>query len=159
MKVLIVGHGKSERQAVLGALAQNDSGLEALEANTCKDALALAESRGRPDLVLLDVHAAGSSGMHDLQVFCLRVGTVVAALPAPLDTDHASELGLTHRQSQVLCLLAQGKSNKQICRELNLAEGTIKIHVTGIFKALGVANRTQAALEAARLGISTQRAR
>lgn len=76
-------------------------------------------------------------------------------MPARAHANPAHGLGLTVRQSQVLALLAQGKANKQICRELNLAEGTVKIHVTGIFKALRVANRTQAALAATRLGLAS----
>lgn len=64
-----------------------------------------------------------------------------------------SEIGLTERQSDVLALLLQGKPNKVICRELNLAEGTVKIHVTAILKALGAANRTQAVIAASRLGL------
>lgn len=62
-------------------------------------------------------------------------------------------LGLTQRQAQVLALLVQGKSNKLICRELDLAEGTVKVHVAAVLKALGVANRTQAVLAVSRLGI------
>lgn len=62
------------------------------------------------------------------------------------------EIGLTQRQSQVLTLLVQGKPNKIICRELNLAEGTVKIHVTAILKALGVTNRTQAVIAVSKLG-------
>jgi DNA-binding NarL/FixJ family response regulator len=64
-----------------------------------------------------------------------------------------ADLGLTGRQSEVLALLVQGKSNKIICRELGLAEGTVKIHVTAILKALGVANRTQAVIAVSRLGM------
>src|SRR5689334_13002536 len=50
---------------------------------------------------------------------------------------------LTERQRQVLALLLQGKPNKLISRELGLAQGTVKIHVTAILKKLKVANRTQ----------------
>jgi DNA-binding NarL/FixJ family response regulator len=64
-----------------------------------------------------------------------------------------NEIGLTERQSQVLALLVQGKPNKLICRQLNLAEGTVKIHVTAILKALGVANRTQAVIAVGKLGL------
>lgn len=60
--------------------------------------------------------------------------------------------GLTARQTEVLALMVQGKPNKLICRDLNLAEGTVKIHVTAILKALGVANRTQAVIAVGRLG-------
>ena len=64
-----------------------------------------------------------------------------------------SEIGLTERQTEVLSLMLQGKPNKVICRELNLAEGTVKIHVTAILKALGATNRTQAVIAASRLGL------
>lgn len=65
----------------------------------------------------------------------------------------ATDIGLTDRQSQVLSLLLRGLPNKLICRELDLAEGTVKIHVSAILKALGVANRTQAVLAANRIGL------
>jgi DNA-binding NarL/FixJ family response regulator len=64
-----------------------------------------------------------------------------------------SELGLTARQSQVLALILQGKPNKVICRELALAEGTVKIHVAAILRALNVGTRTQAVIEASRIGL------
>ena len=63
------------------------------------------------------------------------------------------ELGLTARQAQVLALILQGKPNKVICRELGLAEGTVKTHTAAIFRALGVSNRTQAVFAVSRLGI------
>ena len=63
------------------------------------------------------------------------------------------DLGLTDRQSQVFALVLQGKSNKVICRELGLAEGTVKIHVAAILRALNVNSRTQAVIEASRLGL------
>lgn len=59
---------------------------------------------------------------------------------------------LTPRQRDVLAMLRQGKSNKEIARDLNLAEITVKLHVTAILRALGVENRTQAAILAARIG-------
>ena len=62
---------------------------------------------------------------------------------------------LTERQLQVLRLLAAGKSNKIICRELNLGEGTIKVHLSAIYRALSVTNRTEAAMEAQRRGLMT----
>lgn len=60
---------------------------------------------------------------------------------------------LTPRQLDVLRLLCEGKSNKLICRELDLGEGTVKAHIAAIFRALNVNNRTEAALEAKRLGL------
>src|SRR5512147_899447 len=64
------------------------------------------------------------------------------------------ELGLTSRQADVLKLLVQGKPNKLICRDLRLSEGTVKVHVSAILKALNVHTRTQAVAELARRGIS-----
>jgi DNA-binding NarL/FixJ family response regulator len=61
----------------------------------------------------------------------------------------AAELGLTDRQMDVLALMMQGKSNKVICRLLNLAETTVKNHVSAILKALKVSNRTEAVIAAA----------
>ena len=63
-----------------------------------------------------------------------------------------ADLGLTGRQGDVLVLMMQGKSNKAICRRLDLAEPTVKNHVTAILKALGVSNRTEAVLAAAARG-------
>jgi DNA-binding NarL/FixJ family response regulator len=64
--------------------------------------------------------------------------------------------GLTTRQMEVLRLLVQGCPNKVIARHLDLTEGTVKIHVTAIFRALGVNNRTEAALAVRRLGIDLE---
>jgi DNA-binding NarL/FixJ family response regulator len=63
-----------------------------------------------------------------------------------------ADLGLTERQVDVLALMMQGKSNKLICRELDLAEPTVKNHVSAILKALNVTNRTEAVLAVAALG-------
>lgn len=60
---------------------------------------------------------------------------------------------LTERQREVLRLLADGKTNKQICRELDLSEGTVKAHLNAVYRMLGVANRTEAALLARRLNL------
>lgn len=63
-----------------------------------------------------------------------------------------SDLGLTDRQVEVLALLMQGKNNKTICRMLNLAEPTVKNHVTAILKALQATSRTEAVFKANNLG-------
>jgi DNA-binding NarL/FixJ family response regulator len=63
------------------------------------------------------------------------------------------KLGLSDRQTEVLRLILQGMSNKLIGRQLQLAEGTVKVHVSAVLRALGVRNRTQAVLAANRLGL------
>jgi len=72
--------------------------------------------------------------------------------PAPQKRLSPAELGLTERQVEVLALMMRGKSNKHICRELDLAEPTVKNHVSAILKALEVSNRTEAVLAVAALG-------
>lgn len=81
------------------------------------------------------------------------VRPVPAASPLTPGGMPAEALGLTGRQQQVLALLAQGKSNKQICRVLGLAEATVKIHVGAVLKALQVTSRTQAVVAIHRLGL------
>jgi DNA-binding NarL/FixJ family response regulator len=63
---------------------------------------------------------------------------------------HAVRTNLTSRQRDVLAVMMQGKSNKAICRILNLAEPTVKNHVTAILKALKATNRTEAVIKVAR---------
>lgn len=62
-------------------------------------------------------------------------------------------LGLTERQLDVLLLILKGYPNKLICRNLHLAEGTIKVHVSAVLRALGVRNRTQAIIAASTMGL------
>ncbi|MDD4519878.1 MAG: response regulator transcription factor [Alphaproteobacteria bacterium] len=58
---------------------------------------------------------------------------------------------LSRRQREVLHLMTEGKTNKAIARELDLTEGTVKLHATAIFRALNVLNRTEAVLKAKEL--------
>ncbi len=60
---------------------------------------------------------------------------------------------LTPREREVLSYLAEGASNKEIARELDLQVVTVKLHVRGICRKLDAKNRTQAALKARELGI------
>jgi DNA-binding NarL/FixJ family response regulator len=63
---------------------------------------------------------------------------------------------LTERETQVLQLLTQGLSNKDIARALQVVEDTVKTHVAHILEKLGVQSRTQAVLAAIRLGLVPQ---
>ena len=66
---------------------------------------------------------------------------------------------LTTRELDVLVLLADGLPNKVIAQRLGIAEKTVKAHVTHVFHALGVTDRTQAALWAERHGFTARRGR
>jgi DNA-binding NarL/FixJ family response regulator len=69
-----------------------------------------------------------------------------STVPAPVAAP-----ALTPRQIDVLAGVIEGKRNKVIGAELGLSEATVKAHITAVFKALGVNNRTQAARAAERL--------
>jgi DNA-binding NarL/FixJ family response regulator len=60
---------------------------------------------------------------------------------------------LTARETEVLRLLAHGLANKEIARDLGIGEKTVKTHVSNILGKLGVLSRTQAALQAVRMGL------
>ena len=76
-------------------------------------------------------------------------GMLATAVPAEAMGAH----GLSPRQLDVLRLLVEGAPTKQICRELGLAEPTVKSHLAEIYRRLGIHNRTQAVAAAARLGL------
>lgn len=62
---------------------------------------------------------------------------------------------LTPRETEVLQLLARGLANKEIARDLGIGEKTVKTHVSNILSKMGVLSRTQAALQAVRMGLVT----
>jgi DNA-binding NarL/FixJ family response regulator len=90
--------------------------------------------------------------------------------PAALDTDYSLAASstptslrsgsgdtaleaITPRQMEVLRCVIQGKPNKVIARELGIASGTVKQHVSGVLRSLGAQNRTEAVYAAAKLGL------
>lgn len=122
-----------ERPAtVLAALDAGAAGFipKTAQGTVLQDALrAVIEGRAWVPLAALDAQAAPPRN----------------AAPAPIE--------LSPRQRDVLRLLIEGRSNKLICRELDLSESTVKTHLAAIFRRLEVENRTQAVIAAARLGL------
>lgn len=80
-----------------------------------------------------------------------------APMAGPDAGQRLSSAALTTRQREVLERLVEGKSNKQIARELDLSDNTVKIHVAAILRTLGVDNRTQAAIAARERRFDTNR--
>jgi DNA-binding NarL/FixJ family response regulator len=74
-------------------------------------------------------------------------------LPEVTSMDHFPSDPLSDREVEVLQLLAEGISNKAIALQLNLSEHTIKFHVNTIFRKLRVQSRTEAVVQAYRLGL------
>jgi DNA-binding NarL/FixJ family response regulator len=76
-----------------------------------------------------------------------------AAASLALGADGGSRVGtLTGREREVLALIAEGRSNREIARSLHVAEKTVKAHVSAVLAKLGVQDRTQAAVYAVRHG-------
>lgn len=106
---------------------------------------------------------AGASGYVLKDMPLKRVVEAIRALHAGrqyFPTEIASRLAerlrqsiLTPREFDVLQMIAEGRSNKEIGSALGIVEGTVKIHVTNIINKLGVADRTQAVTTAIKRGI------
>lgn len=76
----------------------------------------------------------------------------IARNPAePVERPPGEQPDLTERQRQILLLVAQGKSNKEIARALDILEGTVKAHLRFLMKHLSAKNRTQLAVMASKL--------
>jgi DNA-binding NarL/FixJ family response regulator len=133
----------SMRVLILTTFAEDHSVRDAIRAGATgyllKDVL-------KPDLLrALRDTAAGRASLHpEAQQHLMRQVTE-SQTPPP----HAS---LTKREADILRLIAEGRSNKEIALALSLTEGTVKGYVSTIFDKLGVADRTQAALYAVKHG-------
>jgi two-component system, NarL family, response regulator LiaR len=91
------------------------------------------------------VHAAAAG---QVQLSPAAAKRLVREVTAP-----SAEAPLTPRERQVLVLLARGKANKEIARDLRIGQQTVKTYVSNILSKLGVHSRTQAALHAAEAGL------
>jgi two-component system NarL family response regulator len=90
-------------------------------------------------------------------VKCLRTvhegGTFIPPAIASKLAERVGTAELTAREREVLALVAKGKANREIGSELDVTEGTIKVHVNNILNKLGVASRTEAVNLAVRRGL------
>lgn len=215
-KLLICDDHPPIRAAVTYIAKELNKDIEVIEAGSAAEALTLLERHPDIELILLDLHMPGGSGLDLLSELKLRFAslpvvvlssdesraTVIDALergatgyickssptdllakflehaleghialpttilngqkaqpagdavPAAAATQGAAGTGLSPRQTDVLSCLLRGMSNKQIGRELDLAEGTVKSHIFAIFRALDVSSRAQAVIEASRRGLA-----
>ncbi|QNK00193.1 LuxR C-terminal-related transcriptional regulator [Dyella telluris] len=114
-----------------------------------------------PDVMLSAVRLVLSGGIYVppllLQERTDGASTTAAPAAAPAPANAADTLEerlrklLTERQIDVLRLLSQGKPNKLIARDLGISEGTVKIHLAAIFRALNVRNRVEAVVASRRI--------
>jgi two-component system, NarL family, nitrate/nitrite response regulator NarL len=71
----------------------------------------------------------------------------------PLSQEHSPFSELTPREREILCLLAEGQSNKVIARNLGISDGTVKLHVKAILRKLNIHSRVEAAVMAVEQGL------
>jgi DNA-binding NarL/FixJ family response regulator len=134
----ILDAGSDARIVVLTSFSDRERILEALDAG----AIGYLLKDAPPDELMRGIRAA-ARGEAPLDP---RAATAV------LTSRNRSrpEDELSERQLAVLTLVAEGKQNKHIARELEISEKTVKAHLTAVFQILGVTDRTQAALWAQR---------
>lgn len=87
----------------------------------------------------------------------LPTHTFAAKLPPQEPAANGGPMSIKHmtdRQIETLRIAMQGKANKVIARELNISEATVKAHLSSVFRALGVKNRTEAVFAAAKIGLA-----
>ncbi len=142
---------------VLSARQDRESVAKALELG----ALGFIPKSSEREVMLSAFNLMFSGGMYIPPEILVRQEPAAATSSAPpalaQKRSLAADLGLTDRQMDVLALMMQGRSNKAICRELDLAEPTVKNHVTAILKALKVTNRTEAVIAAGALGAAPRK--
>jgi DNA-binding NarL/FixJ family response regulator len=129
------------RIVVLTSFSDRERILDALDAGAVGYLLKDAE----PDELIRGVRAAAAGEAP------LAPKAASAVLTARTEQRPAAEL--TPREREVLAALARGKANKQIARDLGISEKTVKAHLTRVFEAIGVSDRTAAALWAQRHGL------
>jgi DNA-binding NarL/FixJ family response regulator len=136
---------------ILTSFSDRERILEAIDAGAVGYLLKDAE----PEELLRGIRAAaqGESPLAPKAAAELISGRRLGADETPARAASAAD-ELTAREREILALLAQGRPNKVIARQLNIAEQTVKNHLSRIFQALGVTDRTQAALWAQRHDLS-----
>jgi DNA-binding NarL/FixJ family response regulator len=125
---------------ILTSFIDRERILEALDAG----AIGYLLKESEPDELYRAIRAAARG---DSPLAPQAAKAVIAARREP-----AAGAQLSDREREVLALLAEGHPNKVIARRLEISEKTVKNHVTRVFEAIGVTDRTQAALWAQRHG-------
>jgi DNA-binding NarL/FixJ family response regulator len=132
---VIVFTSFSDRERILGALDAGAVGY------LLKDA--------EPE----EIHRAIRAAMRGEAPLAPKAAAALLAARSAAGPSH----DLTEREGEVLRLVVSGLANKQIARRLGISEKTVKGHLTHVFQAIGVTDRTQAALWAERNGLSGER--
>ncbi len=113
-------------------------------------------TKSAPKDALFEAMSRALKGQHytpdSLRESMPGMATVIDEVDSGADIDVVADQ-MTKRQLEILRCITQGRSNKQIARELDLSENTVKVHVSAMLRALGLTNRTQAGILGQKLGL------
>ena len=146
--------GQPELRVMMLTVSEDEDDLSrALQAGADGYLLKTSESDQLCDAIVKvkEGHSMISPQMMGKLVAALRGQT--SAPKAPVQPEPQAIDKLSPREKEILALIAKGQSNKQIARELDIAETTVKIHVQHIFKKLDLSSRVQVAVLATSLGL------
>jgi DNA-binding NarL/FixJ family response regulator len=142
--ILAFGEARPDVPIIVISASEHPSDVQqALDAG----ALGYVPKSASPKTILLALNLVLAGEMY-LPPLLLGSGTLIGSERSPVNLPP-----LTERQADVLAMLAKGASNKVIAKALNLSDKTVKAHVTAIFRALNVNNRTEAAHRAREAGM------
>ena len=114
-------------------------------------------TKSAPKEALIDAIAKALEGERYVPKYLIEsvadVARVFDEVDSGVNIEIIAEL-VTERQFDILSCISRGHSNKQIARELELSENTVKVHVSAMLKSLGLSNRTQAGILGQKLGLA-----
>ncbi len=146
----LVGEWPAARVIILTTFDEDEYIFEGLRAGAC-GYLLKALSGAELAAAIRTVH--GGEALLDPAVTAKVMAEFARLAPPARTIDAGLAEPLTDREREILTLVAQGLTNREIAQRLFLAEGTIKNYVTNILQKIGVRDRTQAALRARELGL------
>jgi DNA-binding NarL/FixJ family response regulator len=114
-------------------------------------------TKSAPKEALIEAIAKAKEGERYVPKYLIEsvaeVARVFDEVDSGVNVEIIAEL-ITERQFDILSCISRGHSNKQIARELELSENTVKVHVSAMLKSLGLSNRTQAGILGQKLGLA-----
>src|SRR5450759_4310849 len=179
IKVMIVDDHNLVREGLKAVFDQGDEIDVVGEAGSGEEAIEMV-NKVKPDVILMDISMPGMNGIQatklirdahpDAKIVILTMldqeGYVYEAIKAgataqllkefvSLAQNKAKDYGLSNREMEVLQLLSEGNTNKEIAKALWISEQTVKTHVAHIFDKLGTSDRTETVAQALRSGLVT----
>ena len=164
----LIEAGSAEEGLVLGCASSSvdlillDLHLPGLQGLTCvrkfRDEFPIADIiilSGSDDRDLIDdaIRSGARTFIHKASAASEIVAVIKPLLGIESDSDTSTPIVLSPRKAEVLSHLCAGLSNKQIARELDMSQNTVRVHLHEIFKTLGVSSRTQAVMRARQTGM------